>query len=298
MMTGCLVRNTRCMAASTAWPTSANSGPRWSMVGMSMARSTRSGTLVGPGICRKCLPLCTVMGVLPGLWLVVSRLREPLEYHYLSGLSPARRRPSMHKKQGFALPSRVPAGKTRSGIQESDIMAAPRAEQSQNTAENSRLAARLARETTGDVFFDAFNRGRYATDASFYQILPLGVVVPRTMDEALRALSIAKDEGLVVTPRGGGTSQCGQTVNEGLVVDFSKHLNRLLSLDVENRTCVVEPGIVLDDLNRQLKKHGLWFPVDVSTASRATIGGMAGNNSCGGRSLRYGTMRDNTLSMD
>ena len=151
---------------------------------------------------------------------------------------------------------------------------------------------------TGDVFFDAFNRGRYATDASFYQIMPLGVVVPRTMDEALRALAIARDDGLVVTPRGGGTSQCGQTVNDGIVVDFSKHLNRILSLDVENRTCVVEPGIVLDDLNRQLKKHGLWFPVDVSTASRATIGGMAGNNSCGGRSLRYGTMRDNTLSMD
>ena len=86
-----------------------------------------------------------------------------------------------------------------------------------------------------------------------------------------------------VTPRGGGTSQCGQTVNDGLVVDLSKHLNRILSLDVDNRTCVVEPGIVLDDLNRQLKKHGLWFPVDVSTASRATIGGMAGNNSCGGR---------------
>ena len=177
-------------------------------------------------------------------------------------------------------------------------MAAPRAGKSQDSAENSRLAARLTCETTGDVFFDAFNRGRYATDASFYQILPLGVVVPRTVDEALRTLSIAKDEGRIVTPRGGGTSQCGQTVNEGLVVDFSKHLNRLLSLDVEGRTCVVEPGIVLDDLNRQLKKHGLWFPVDVSTASRATIGGMAGNNSCGGRSLRYGTMRDNTLSMD
>ena len=118
------------------------------------------------------------------------------------------------------------------------------------------------------------------------------------MDEALRALAIARDEGRNVTPRGGGTSQCGQTVNDGIVVDFSKHLNRILSLDVENRTCVVEPGIVLDDLNRQLKKHGLWFPVDVSTASRATIGGMAGNNSCGGRSLRYGTMRDNTLSME
>src|SRR5471030_2767015 len=157
---------------------------------------------------------------------------------------------------------------------------------------------RLGAAITGDVFFDAFNRGRYATDASFYQIIPFGVVVPRTMDEARRALAICRDDGRIVTPRGGGTSQSGQTINDGIVIDLSKHLNRIISLDVENRTCVVEPGIVLDDLNRQLKKHGLWFPVDVSTASRATIGGMAGNNSCGGRSLRYGTMRDNTRSMD
>ncbi|WP_298363147.1 FAD-binding and (Fe-S)-binding domain-containing protein [uncultured Bradyrhizobium sp.] len=162
----------------------------------------------------------------------------------------------------------------------------------------SSLEQRLRSDLTGDVFFDAFNRGRYATDASFYQIMPAGVVVPRTVDEALRTLAIVRDAGRIVTPRGGGTSQCGQTVNDGIVVDLSKHLNRIVSLDVENRICVVEPGIVLDDLNRQLKKHGLWFPVDVSTASRATIGGMAGNNSCGGRSLRYGTMRDNTLSMD
>src|SRR6201995_2704431 len=128
--------------------------------------------------------------------------------------------------------------------------------------------------------------------------MPAGVVVPRSIDEALRALAICRDAGRIVTPRGGGTSQCGQTINDGIVIDFSKHLNKIVSLDVEARTCVVEPGIVLDDLNRQLKPHGLWFPVDVSTASRATIGGMAGNNSCGGRSLRYGTMRDNTLSMD
>src|SRR3979490_3397608 len=160
------------------------------------------------------------------------------------------------------------------------------------------LEEQLTRETTGEVLFDRFNRGRYATDASFYQIMPAGVVVPRTMDEALRALAITRDAGRIVTPRGGGTSQCGQTVNDGIVIDFSKHLNRIISLDAENRTCVVEPGIVLENLNRQRKKHGLWFPVDVSTASRATIGGMAGNNSCGGRSLRYGTMRDNTLSMD
>ncbi len=167
----------------------------------------------------------------------------------------------------------------------------------ETSAASSRLAQRLMREVSGDVLFDSFSRGRYATDASFYQITPFGVVVPRTTDAALRALAICRDEGRTVTPRGGGTSQCGQTVNDGVVIDMSKHLNKIVSLDLEKQTCVVEPGIVLDDLNRQLKKHGLWFPVDVSTASRATIGGMAGNNSCGGRSLRYGTMRDNTIAM-
>src|SRR5690606_32421578 len=123
-------------------------------------------------------------------------------------------------------------------------------------------------------------------------------VVPRTIEEAERAIAIADEEGTTVLARGGGTSQCGQTVNESLVVDCSKYLTKILDLDVENRRCVVEPGIVLDELNRQLKPHGLWFPVDVSTASRATIGGMVGNNSCGGRSLRYGTTRDNVLSVD
>ena len=97
----------------------------------------------------------------------------------------------MHKKQGFALPSRTPAGKRLRCIDEIDQWRHMKAEKSRNSAENSGLAARLAREITGDVFFDAFNRGRYATDASFYQIMPAGVVVPRTMDEALRALAIA-----------------------------------------------------------------------------------------------------------
>src|ERR1700758_2987125 len=151
---------------------------------------------------------------------------------------------------------------------------------------STKLEKRLSGEITGEVLFDAFSRGRYATDASFYQIMPAGVVVPRTVDEALLALAIGRDTGAKVTPRGGGTSQCGQTVNDGLVIDFSKYLNRIVSLDLDNRSCVVEPGIVLDDLNRQLKKHRLWFPVDVSTASRATIGGMAGNNSCGGGRFR------------
>ncbi len=160
------------------------------------------------------------------------------------------------------------------------------------------LERRLRAEIGGDVLFSAFDRGRYATDASHYQIMPLGVAVPRTVAEAERALGIARAEGVSVLPRGGGSSQSGQTVGKSLVIDCSKHLTRILDLDVGGRRCVVEPGIVLDDLNRALKPHGLWFPVDVSTASRATIGGMAGNNSCGGRSLRYGTTRDNVLSID
>jgi FAD/FMN-containing dehydrogenase/Fe-S oxidoreductase len=160
------------------------------------------------------------------------------------------------------------------------------------------LQRRLASEVKGDILFDAFSRGRYATDASIYQIVPVGAVVPKTMDDAIRAVALAREEGVTVLPRGGGTSQCGQTVNTSLVVDCSKSLNRILDLDVAGRTVRVEPGIVLDDLNRQLKKHGLWYPVDVSTASRATIGGMTANNSCGGRSLRYGTMRDNVIQVE
>ena len=128
--------------------------------------------------------------------------------------------------------------------------------------------------------------------------MPIGVVAPRTIESANRAIAIARDEGVSVTARGGGTSQAGQTVSTSLVVDCSKYLNRILQLDVAERRCVVEPGIVLDDLNRQLKPHGLWFPVDISTASRATVGGMTANNSCGARSLRYGNTRENVLSVD
>ncbi len=160
------------------------------------------------------------------------------------------------------------------------------------------LERRLKAELSGEVQFDRFTRGRYATDASHYQIMPVGVVAPRTIEEAERAIGIARSEGVTVMARGGGTSQAGQTVGSSLVVDCSKYLTRILDLDIKGARCTVEPGIVLDELNRQLKPHGLWFPVDISTSSRATIGGMAGNNSCGGRSLRYGTMRDNVLSIE
>jgi FAD/FMN-containing dehydrogenase/Fe-S oxidoreductase len=160
------------------------------------------------------------------------------------------------------------------------------------------LERRLKAERVGDVHFDAFTRGRYATDASHYQIMPLGVVAPRTIEEAERAIEICRREGVPVTPRGGGTSQAGQTVNQSVVIDCSRHLNQIVKVDAAGRRCTVQPGIVLDELNRALKPSGLWFPVDVSTASRATIGGMAANNSCGARSLRYGNTRENVLAID
>jgi FAD/FMN-containing dehydrogenase/Fe-S oxidoreductase len=160
------------------------------------------------------------------------------------------------------------------------------------------LAARLRRELTGDVLFDSWNRGRYSTDASIYQIEPLGVVVPRTAEEAVRAAEIAAAAGVPILPRGAGTSQCGQTVGAALVIDTSKHVNRLLEVDAANATAWVEPGIVLDDLNARLRELGLWYPVDVSTSAQATLGGMTANNSCGARSLRYGNMVHNVLEVE
>jgi FAD/FMN-containing dehydrogenase/Fe-S oxidoreductase len=160
------------------------------------------------------------------------------------------------------------------------------------------LQARLRRELAGDVLFDAFSRGRYSTDASIYQIEPLGVVVPHDSADAVRALEIAADAGVPVLPRGAGTSQCGQTVGAALVIDTSKHLNKTLEVDAEARTAWVEPGIVLDALNAELKPLGLWYPVDVSTSAQATLGGMTANNSCGARSLRYGNMVHNVLAAE
>ena len=163
---------------------------------------------------------------------------------------------------------------------------------------DSALAARLGRELSGQVLFDAASRGRYSTDASIYQIEPIGVVVPRDEGDIVRAIQIAADEGIPLLPRGGGTSQCGQTVGEALVVDVSKHLAGVISIDKANRRVTVQPGLVLDRLNAYLKPHGLSFPVDVSTSSRATIGGMTANNSCGGRSIKYGLTVNNVRAIE
>ena len=160
------------------------------------------------------------------------------------------------------------------------------------------LARRLARETRGEVLFDAASRGRYATDASIYQIMPIGVFVPTCADDIAAAIAIARELNAPLLPRGGGSSQCGQTTGAALVIDTSKHFRNRLAFDADKRTADVEPGIVLDHLNAGLAKHGLWFPVDVSTSAQATLGGMAGNNSCGSRSIAYGNMVHNVLGID
>ena len=163
---------------------------------------------------------------------------------------------------------------------------------------DARLAQRLRRETQAEILFGPADRGRYATDASIYQQVPVGVVVPRTIADVAAALAIAREHGVPVLPRGGGTSQCGQTVNRALVIDCTKYLRRVVAVDPAARIATVEPGLVLGHLNAALQPHGLFFPVDPSTHARCTIGGMAGNNSCGSKSIRYGLMADNVEAID
>ncbi len=165
-------------------------------------------------------------------------------------------------------------------------------------AERSRLAQRLRRVIRGEVLFDAASRGRYATDASIYQVDPVGVVVPADETDVVAALQLAGELGVPVLPRGGGTSQCGQAIGEALVIDTSRHLNRIVGFDAQARTVEVQPGIVLDRLNAQLAPTGLCFPVDVCSSAQATLGGMAGNNACGVRSMMHGNMVHNVLGID
>jgi FAD/FMN-containing dehydrogenase/Fe-S oxidoreductase len=160
------------------------------------------------------------------------------------------------------------------------------------------LEQTLRRTVKGEVLFDRASRGRYSTDASIYQIEPVGIVVPRDETDLALALDVARDAKAAILPRGAGTSQCGQTVGEALVVDFSKYMRNVVGFDKDRAEVTVQPGVVLDQLNAWLKPHGLWYPVDVSTSAQCTLGGMAGNNSCGSRSIRYGNMVHNVAGLD
>src|SRR4051794_28287302 len=163
-------------------------------------------------------------------------------------------------------------------------------------AELAALAARLRKELDAEILFDAASRGRYSTDASIYQVEPLGIVIPRSEDAARAAIALAADAGVPILPRGAGSSQCGQAVGAALMIDHTKYLHRVL--EVNGERAIVQPGVVLDQLNAALRPKGLWFPVDVSTSAQATLGGMAGNNPCGSRSIAYGNMVHNVLAID
>jgi FAD/FMN-containing dehydrogenase/Fe-S oxidoreductase len=157
---------------------------------------------------------------------------------------------------------------------------------------------RLAYEIEGDAACDLFTRGRYSTDASIYQCFPAGAVCPKSAADIAIVLEMAREEGLPVTARGCGTSTAGQALGEGIIVDFSKYLNRLVQIDAANLRCVAEPGCSPAVINAGARVHKLTFPVEIASGRQASIGGMLGNNSSGIRALRYGSMRDNVASVD
>lgn len=163
---------------------------------------------------------------------------------------------------------------------------------------DSELQQQLAKELDGEVRFDNYSKALYSTDASLYQIEPIGVVVPKHKQDVIRTIKIASERKIPILPRGGGTSLAGQCVGEAIVLDMSKFMNQLIEVNVEEHWARVQPGIVLDELNHQLKPHGLMYAPDVATSSRANVGGTIGNNSAGSHSLIYGKTIDHVMSLD
>ncbi len=160
------------------------------------------------------------------------------------------------------------------------------------------LRDKLRATIDGDVRFDAAARTIYSTDASNYRRVPVGVVIPRHQDDVIRAVTLARENGLPIVPRGGGTALAGQTTTTGLVLDFSKYMNRVIAIDPTHQLATVEPGVVQAQLNAAAERHGLFFAPDPSTKDRCTMGGMIGNNSCGAHSAAYGKTVDNVVQLD
>src|SRR3989454_10469515 len=155
----------------------------------------------------------------------------------------------------------------------------------------------LRARVKGEVRFDEYSRVLYSTDASIYQILPLGVVIPRDDGDIAAVLRIAAETGTPVLPRGGGTSLAGQSIGRAIILDCSKYMNQIQDLDAGSKWARVQPGVVQDDLNLAARPHGLRLGPDTATSNRATLGGMMGNNSCGARSIVYGKMMDHVRSL-
>ena len=160
------------------------------------------------------------------------------------------------------------------------------------------LEQELRKQVEGEVRFDDFSKVLYSTDASIYQMEPVGVVIPRHKDDVLAAIDVARRTGVPILPRGGGTSLAGQTVNHAIVLDFSKYMDSLIEVNPHERWARVQPGIVLDTLNGLLAPHGLKYAPDPSTSNRASVGGGIGNNSCGSHSVIYGKTSDHVLGLD
>ena len=156
----------------------------------------------------------------------------------------------------------------------------------------------MRKVVSGGVRFDAYTRHLFSRDASMYAIEPIGVVFPRDGSEAAAVIAIAAEFGVPVLPRGAGTSLAGQTVGRAVVMDFSRHMNKVLAIDAEARRARVQPGVVQEQLNLAAARYGLMFGPDTSTGNRATLGGMIGNNSAGSQSVRYGMTIDHVLALD
>ena len=165
-------------------------------------------------------------------------------------------------------------------------------------AERRDLEEMLRQRVAGEVRFDPFSRVLYSTDASIYQMEPVGVVIPRNTDDVLAVMEVTRDNRVPVLPRAGGTSLAGQTVNHAIVTDFSKYLNQVVEVNREESWARVQPGIVLDQLNRELLPYGLMYAPDPTTSSRACVGGGVGNNTCGAHSVIYGKTLDHIMELD
>ena len=159
------------------------------------------------------------------------------------------------------------------------------------------LAGRLTAAGVDDVRTDGTTRAIYSSDASLYRVPPLLVAAPRNADEVAAVLAVCRAEGVPLTARGAGTSIAGNAVGTGVVLDFSRHMNRVLTVDPVAATAIVQPGVVQEALQRAAAPYGLRFGPDPSSSSRCTLGGMIGNNACGTRALGYGRTSDNVLGL-
>src|SRR5215475_6241019 len=160
------------------------------------------------------------------------------------------------------------------------------------------LAAELRAAITGEVRFDDGTRALYAVDGSNYRQVPIGVVIPRTIDEVIQTVALARKHGAPLLPRGGGTSLCGQSCNVAVIIDFSKYLDQIIEINPQEKYAWVQPGCVLDHLRNRANEFGLTFGPDPSTHEYCNLGGMIGNNSCGVHSMMAGRTVDNVLELD